>query len=139
MDLATYAAVKGYRGASAWFRVQAQEETGHAVKFYQYMLSQGAQPELKAIAAPPAEFGEYQNLFAEALKHEQFITKSIHELVEQAQAEKDHATGIMLQYFVTEQVEEEESVQDILADLALTDGTRGLLMIDRELGRRGGK
>jgi ferritin len=92
---------------------------------------------MQAIEQPPAEFDSYKALFEGALEHEQFITKCINDLVDLAREQKDHATEIMLQWFVTEQVEEEEHVGEILDQLnMLADSKNGLFMVDRELGAR---
>jgi ferritin len=135
--MSSQSAHEGLSGFAAWFSQQAREEAGHAFKFYNYVLGQDARVELKAIDAPPASFKSPLAMFEETLKHEKLITRSISSLVELAVKEKDYATQIFLQWFVTEQVEEESTVQGVLAKIRLvgTDA-RGLYLVDRELGAR---
>jgi ferritin len=117
--------------------VQYQEEMFHFMKIYNYVNSQGEHVELAALAAPPCEFGSLLSMYEQTLKHEQFITSSINELMELAVKEKDHATQIFLQWFVTEQIEEESNDCDIIARLKLVGGTgTGLFMVDNELAAR---
>jgi ferritin len=126
-------------GFAAWMHAQAVEETGHAQKFYDFVNQRGGRVILDAIAAPPKEWDSPLAVFEDTLAHEQKITGLINNLVEVALAEKDHATQIFLQWFVTEQVEEEESVGGVLEQLKLMgDAQGGLFMLDRELGKRGG-
>jgi ferritin len=138
LSMSSYAEANGFKGVGAWFKQQTYEEMQHAMKFYDYLGSQGAQPVLDTIEKPPAEFDSVKDLFEKSLEHEQFVTKSINDLVDVARENKDNATEIFLQWFVTEQVEEEESVQDILDRLELIgDAKGGLFMLDRELSQRG--
>lgn len=131
------ATLKGYRGSATWFFVQYQEETGHATKFYKYLLDQGATVELDAIAKPQAEFKGLLDMFETTLKHEQSVTKAIHGLMDLAVAEKDYATQGLLQWYVTEQVEEEANGAEILGMLKMAGTSAGtLLMIDKQLGKR---
>jgi ferritin len=135
--MSSYCEKEGYRGAANWFYAQTLEEMAHAHRFYNYINSQGGHAVMQAIEQPPAEFDSYKALFEGALEHEQFITKCINDLVDLAREQKDHATEIMLQWFVTEQVEEEEHVGEILDQLnMLADSKNGLFMVDRELGAR---
>ncbi|HEC81028.1 MAG TPA: ferritin, partial [Thermoplasmatales archaeon] len=109
----------------------------HAMRIYNYINEQGGKVKLKAIDEPPSEFKDAMDMFEKTLKHEQFITKSIHDLMELAIQEKDHATQIFLQWFVTEQIEEEGNDNEILAKLRLAgDKGNGLFMIDKELATR---
>jgi ferritin len=124
-------------GFANWFMVQHHEEMEHAMKIYDYVNDQGGKIKLKAIDEPLSTFKDVMDMFQKTLKHEQFITKSINELVDLAIKEKDHATQIFLQWFVTEQIEEEGNDNDIIAKLKLTgDKGNGLFMIDKELGTR---
>jgi ferritin len=135
-SLSSCASQMGLKGTAHWFKLQAQEELVHALKFYNYVTSQGAHAVMKAIAEPPAAFENVTVMFEKTLEHEQFVTRSINELVTLARELNDHASEIMLQWFVTEQVEEEEGVNEILGELKLAGGGSGLFMIDRELGAR---
>lgn len=127
----------GLKGFANWFAIQVQEELSHAQKIYDYVNDQGGKVTLMAIEQPPSEFESPLDMFEKTLAHEQFITKSINELVDLALKENDHATQIFLQWFVTEQIEEESNDNDIISKLKFIgkDGN-GLLMLDKELGAR---
>jgi len=137
MSMASYAAINGFQGAANWFSIQTKEELAHSEKFYEYINSHGEQVILESIAKPPSSYKSLQQMFSETLQHEQSVTASINRLATLAIKENDHATAIFLQWFVTEQVEEEENVNNILAKLKLA-GTAGggLFMIDKELAGR---
>jgi ferritin len=105
------------------------------MKMYRYLIDQGAPVELTQIAAPPGDTEGVTAMFEQTLSHEREVTAAINDLVDLALSEKDHATSIFLQWFVTEQIEEEATVNDILGRLRLFgDQGQGLLMIDNELG-----
>jgi ferritin len=109
----------------------------HAMRIYYYIQEQGGQVKLMAIDQPPAEFGTPLDMFQKTLEHEKFVTKSINDLVDLAVAEKDHATQIFLQWFITEQIEEESNDNEIIDKLNLAGQEgNGLFMIDKELGTR---
>jgi ferritin len=117
--------------------VQYQEEMVHAMRMYNYINDQGGQVKLIAIAQPPTEFTSPLDMFEKTLEHEKFITKCIGDLVNLAMEEKDHATNIFLQWFVTEQIEEEANDNEVIAKLKLAgESGSALLMIDRELAAR---
>ena len=137
LSMSAHSETIGLQGFSNWFYVQYQEETFHAMKIYRYLLEQGAQVELESIEKPQTTFDGPMDMFEATLKHEQFITKSINDLVDLAIGEKDHATHIFLQWYVTEQVEEEANDNEIIGKLKLAgDEGNGLFMIDKELGAR---
>ncbi|MBJ6751071.1 ferritin [Geomonas anaerohicana] len=137
LSMSSYASSIGLKGSANWFMVQYQEEMVHAMKFYNYINSRGEHVKLQAIDAPPAEFKSLLDMFEQTLKHELTITSSINELTDLALSEKDHATNIFLQWFVTEQIEEEENDRDIIGKLKLIgDNGQGLLMLDNELAAR---
>jgi ferritin len=122
---------------AAWMQAQAQEEMVHAMKLYSYVHEARGRVTLAAIEGPPAEWASPLAVFEAALAHEQKVTSLIHKLVDLAIAEKDHATNIMLQWFVTEQVEEEASADAVVQQLQrLGDSPQGLALLDRELGQR---
>jgi ferritin len=137
MSMSAYSTNIGLRGFANWFMVQYQEEMLHAMKFYNYINDQGSRVKLMAIDAPATEFESPLDMFEKTLKHEQFVTKRINDLVDLAIKEKDHATNIFLQWFITEQIEEEANDNDIIAKLKLV-GKKGeaLLMLDKELAAR---
>jgi ferritin len=130
-------AFKGLKGFANWFMVQYHEEMLHAMKFYEYVIKMGGKINLLPIKEPPAEFKSPMDMFTKTLAHEQFITKCIGDLVELAVKEKDHATEVFLQWYVTEQTEEEENDNDIIAQLKLigTD-TAALYLLDKEKAAR---
>jgi ferritin len=135
--MSAWSELKGLKGFANWFYVQHQEETIHAMKFYNYILDQGADVNLLSIDKPEANFKSTLEIFKKTLEHEQFITESIYGLVDLALEEKDHATNAFLQWFVNEQVEEESSVSEIIDKLKLVDDKgNGIFMIDKELSGR---
>ena len=137
LNMSSAANEMGYKGSANWFNVQYQEEMVHFMKFYNYINSQGAQAVVDKMAKPASSFKSMLNMFEETLKHEQFITKCIYDLTEQAVKEKDHASQIFLQWFITEQIEEEENDREIIGKLKLIgDNGYGQLMLDNELGTR---
>jgi ferritin len=124
-------------GFANWMHYQAQEELEHSMKFYDFILQRGGQVQLQQIEAPPTEWSSPLAVFEATLKHEQKVTGLINDLVDVAHEERDHATDIFLQWFVSEQVEEEENVGGVLEQLKLMgDAQGGLFMIDRELAKR---
>ena len=124
-------------GFANWMHYQAQEELTHAMKFYDFINQRGGRVNLLQIEAPPAQWNSPQAVFEATLEHEQKVTGLINELVELALSEHDHASNIFLQWFVSEQVEEEESVTGVLEQLKLMGEAKGgLFMIDRELAKR---
>lgn len=137
LAMSAYSVHIGLKGAANWFYVQYQEEMVHFDKLYHYVLNQGEPVELKAVKNPPSEFKSLLDMFEQTLKHERYITKSIHDLIDLAIDEKDRATEVFLQWYVTEQVEEEANDNDVLARLHLAgkDGN-GLFMVDQELATR---
>ena len=110
LSMAAYFEAEGLGGFSAWMEEQAKEEWFHAMKFYNFIHERNGRVALQAIKEPKFEWKSPLDVFKEAYKHEQFITGHINDLVNLAIKEKDHATQIFLQWFVTEQVEEESSV-----------------------------
>ena len=124
-------------GFANWMYYQAQEELEHSMKFYDFIIQRGGKVVLAQIEAPPTEWDSPLAVFEATLAHEQKVTGLINDLVEVALEERDHATNIFLQWFVSEQVEEEESVGGVLEQLKLMgDAQGGLFMIDRELAKR---
>lgn len=137
LSMSAYFASVNLPGFANWMRVQAQEEMLHAAKFYDYVNERGGRVILKEIAGPPTEFDSPPAVFEATLSHEQKVTGLINELVNTAIEEKDHAAQVFLQWFVSEQVEEESTADGILQKLKLIgDDKSGLFMMDGELGRR---
>lgn len=124
-------------GLANWMDAQGKEERFHAMKFFNYVIERGGKVELQAIEQPAVDFGSPLKAFAASLKHEQFVTSSINDLMDLAIKEKDHASRGMLQWFVDEQVEEEASVEKIVHRLKMIgDNPHALYMLDSELGQR---
>lgn len=129
---------KGWEGAASWMRNQAKEEMEHAEKFIQFVLDRGGRVDLRELPKPQGAWATHMEAFEAALQHEEFITGKIHDLVKLARELDDVAAEVFLQWYVTEQVEEEASVSDILQKLKhIGDGKNGLYMLDKELGARG--
>ncbi len=125
------------RGMAHWMQVQAKEETGHALKFFKYIAERGGRVTLTAIAAPPSKWDSPQAVFEEVYKHECHVSSLINKLVELAEAEKDHASAVFLQWFINEQVEEEANASETLQQLKMVgDSKQGLFMLDRHLAQR---
>ena len=124
-------------GFAAWMRGQVQEELMHAMKFYDFVNERGGRVTLESINKPESSWKSPLVAFEHILKHEQLVTSLINDLVELAIGEKDHATNIFLQWFVTEQVEEEASVGEVVDKLKLIqDNSSGLFLLDAEMGKR---
>ncbi len=124
-------------GFANWMRVQAQEELGHAMKFYHHVIERRGRVTVAAIAVPSISWKSPLNAFEDAFKHEQKVTGMINDLANMAVGEKDHATANMLQWFIDEQVEEESSTDAIVQKLKMIGtNTGGLYMLDRELAQR---
>jgi ferritin len=125
------------KGFANWMMVQAQEEMTHAMKFYNFVNERGGRVVLKAIEAPPKEWAHPQEVFEAVLEHEKKVTGLINSLVDLAIEERDHASNIFLQWFVSEQVEEEDSANEVLQKIKLIGDARGnMFLLDRELGAR---
>ena len=137
LSMSAYSTFIGLKGFANWFIVQYQEEMVHAMKIYDYINDQGGQVKLMAVAQPPTKFGSPLGMFEKTLEHEKFVTKCINDLVDLAIEEKDHASNIFLQWFVTEQIEEEANDNEIISKLKLVGKEgNGLFMIDKELAAR---
>ena len=137
LSMSAYLESIDLKGFANWMRVQYQEEVSHAEKIFDHVIERDGRAVVKAWEAPPAEWKSALDVFETAYKHEQKVTGLINGLVDQAHAEKDHATYNFLQWFVNEQVEEEASVKTIVQQLKLLGDSRaGLFQIDRELGQR---
>ncbi|WP_462137852.1 ferritin [Candidatus Mycalebacterium sp.] len=128
---------KGFVGFGKWMRKQSEEENAHAIKLFDFVLDRGGRAELQAIDKPKSSFGSVKQMFEQSLKHERLVTDMIHKLHALAVAQKDHASAVMLEWFIEEQVEEEKTATEILDSLKLA-GTNpaALLMLDREVGAR---
>jgi ferritin len=130
---------RNYKGFAHWLRVQAEEESAHAMKLLDFVLERCGTLELKTIAAPPPRFEGVIQLFEQALTHEQENTASIHSLFETARSEKDYASEITLHWYVTEQVAEESVISAILEHLrAVGDQGGAIWYLDHRMSKRVG-
>ncbi len=125
------------KGFANWMRVQTQEEMVHAMKIYDFVINRNGRMLLKTIDGPTTKWDSPLAAFKAVLEHEQKVTGLIHNLVNLAIEEKDHATNSFLQWFVNEQVEEESSAEEVLQQLKMMENAPGgLYMLDRELAQR---
>jgi ferritin len=137
LSMGAYFQSVGMPGFANWMRVQAQEEMVHAMKFFDHINERGGRVTLKAIDGPPTEWDSAVAAFKNVYEHEQKVTGLINNLVNLAIEEKDHASRSFLQWFVDEQVEEEDSASTVLDRLKLIgDSGNGVFMMDGELGQR---
>jgi ferritin len=137
LSMSAYCAEGNLKGAASWLRIQWGEELEHATKLIDYVGERGGSITLKAIAQPASKFDSLLDVFEQVLAHEQKVTAAIHKIYDLAVTEKDYASQGFLQWYVNEQVEEENSPAEIISMLRLAGDTgAALLMIDRQLGER---
>ncbi|MGI6339741.1 MAG: ferritin [Bacteroidales bacterium] len=132
LAMASWAETSGYAGIAEWLYSQADEERMHMLKFIKYINERGGKAIIPAFKKPGVEYKNVDEMFREVLKHEQFITASINEIVSLTLEEKDFSTYNFLQWFVSEQVEEESSVQTIIDKLQLV-GKNNMYVFDRDI------
>ena len=136
-SMSAYFSSENLAGFAKWMRIQAKEERAHAAKLYDYILARGGKITFGDIEAPKAKWASAGKVFEDSYAHEQKVTGMINALVELATKEKDHATFEILQWFVKEQVEEEENASVILAKIkSIGDAPGHLFCLDHELGKR---
>jgi ferritin len=137
LAMSAYCAGQNFHGFANWFRVQSQEESGHAMKLFDFLIARGWPVDLKAMPEPRVRFTSFLEVFEQALTQEQEVSRQIDALYELAFREKAFAALVELQWFITEQVEEEKTARDIIAKLRLVqDDPAALIDFDRELGTR---
>jgi ferritin len=137
LSMSAYFESMNLKGFANWMRCQAQEEMIHAMKFYSFLHDRGGRVVLSAIEDPPVNWDSPLGAFEDAYGHEQKVTGLINNLVDLAMQERDHSAGAFLQWFVTEQVEEEASADAVVQRLKLAGGQgAALFMIDAELATR---
>ncbi len=136
LSMSSYFESIDLEGCANWMKAQTQEEMIHAMKIYDYVIERGGRVILDKIDAPKAEWDSALAVFEHAYEHEQLVTGLINDLMNLAIEERDHATQIFLQWFVSEQVEEEASASAVVQKLKLAGDGGGLFMVDRELGQR---
>jgi len=137
LSMAAYFDENNLPGFSHWMRMQHGEELLHAMKLFDFMLDNGGHVVLNALAKPPSQFKGALAVMKQSLKHEQKVTGAITKLYELAVREKDYPAQILLQWFISEQTEEEKTVGDIIAQMEMVgDSGSGLLLIDQQLSGR---
>ena len=134
LSMSAYCESINMQGFASWLRRQSQEELGHALKIFDYVINRNGKVVLKAIEQPQSKFASLLKLFQQVYEHEREVTGSINKLYEQAITEGDHATVVELHWFVQEQVEEEKSALDIVEKLKLAgEDSSALLILDSQL------
>ena len=137
LSMAAYLETISLKGFAKWMRMQAQEERSHALKIFEYIIARGGKVTLGAIEAPKAKWTSAGKVFEDVYTHEQKVSGMINTIVDLAIKEKDHATFEMLQWFVKEQVEEEEQALEILNQIKIVGDIIGhLFYLDHHLGKR---
>ena len=143
LDLAARLEGKGLKGYAHWFCVQAEEEKNHASKFFHYLLDEGQEVTLGDLRMPSHETPELQDILLESLKHEEYVTELINNIYDVADNDGDYRTMRFLDWFITEQAEEEKNARDNLEAFAMAAGCScgnacscSLMALDREMGER---
>lgn len=137
LSMSAYFETQNLAGMANWMRIQAQEEMGHAMRFYDFINQRDGQVILTQIDPPKTSWSSALDVYQEAYQHECKVSSLINQRVDLAVTEKDHAANTFLQWFVTEQVEEEATAQSVVDKLTLAAGNSvALLMLDAELGQR---
>lgn len=132
LAMASWAETKGYEGISKWLYAQAEEEREHMLRIIAYINERGGKATVPAFEKPPVDFPGVKPMFEKVLEHEQYVTASINDIVTVCDQEKDHTTHNWVQWFVTEQIEEEASANNILDKLNML-GDGPLYMFDRDI------
>lgn len=136
-SMASYFEGQTLPGMAKWLKKQAKEELEHADKLFDYLVERGGTPVMEAIDKPKSSWQNALDAFTDAYDHEKFVTESIYKLVDLAKEIRDHATDNFLQWFVAEQVEEEDSAAYIVDRLKMIENHTGaLIFFDKELGSR---
>ncbi|MGH7902153.1 MAG: ferritin [Thermodesulfobacteriota bacterium] len=134
LSMSAYCESINMQGFAAWLRRQSKEELEHALKIFDYVLDRNGKVNLKAIEQPPSKFSSLLKMFQQAFEHEREVTGMINKLYELALNEGDHATAVQMQWFITEQVEEEKNALNLVEKLRLAgENGSALLILDRQL------
>jgi ferritin len=135
LQMSAWCEYQGLPGFASFLRVHSQEEMGHMYKLFDYVNETGALAQVGPFETPAHDFGSVLDLFKQTLEHERFVTTRINELADVALSEKDFSTFNFLQWYVSEQHEEEALFKSIIDKLELVGAEgRGLFMLDREMG-----
>ena len=137
LSMAAYSEAANLPGFARWMRLQAEEETEHALKFFDHVADRGGRVVLQAIEQPPSDFGSPTAMFEQVLQHERKVTALINHVYEVALKGNDYPAQVLLQWYINEQVEEEKNASYIVDTLkTIGEKGHGLVMLDRELGKR---
>ena len=137
LSMSSYLKSLNLNGFANWMEIKVQEEVAHAMKFYNFLHERGGNVEFQEIPKPKTEWDSPLAVFQNALEHEKIVTSRINKLVDLALELKDHATNAHLQWFISEQVEEESNALGIVQQIEMAkDAPSGMFMLDRELGQR---
>lgn len=137
LSMSAYFESINLKGFAHWMRIQTQEELVHVMKYFDFLIERGGKAILSSIESPPTEWASPLAVFEHAYQHEQKVTGLINDLVNLAISEKDHATNNFLQWFISEQIEEEASADEVVQKIKLMGvASGGLFMLDRELAQR---
>ena len=137
LSMSAYCETINLRGFANWMRLQSREEVAHAMRLFDFLNNRGGRVILQPIDQPPVDFGSPLDVAQQTLEHEQKVTAMIENLYELAAKENDYATQAALQWFITEQVEEESNASQIVEQLKMIgDNRTALLMLDMELAKR---
>jgi ferritin len=137
LSMAAWMEHANYPGFASWLRQQAREEAIHAMKIFDHLIDRGCRVVLQPVAGPRADFTSPLEVFEQAKRHEQSVTKSIDALYGLASTDRDYASQVFLEWFITEQVEEEKNSSQVLESLRrVGENQAALVMLDRELGQR---
>lgn len=138
LSMAAYCESVNLPGMAHWMRVQHQEEMEHAMKFFDFITDRNGRVLLQTIPQPPTGFKSALDAFEQTLAHEQKVTDAINKLYELALQKKDYPSQVFLQWFITEQVEEEKDASQIVETLKIiSDKPHSLIYLDKQLGKRG--
>lgn len=137
LSMSAYCDRENFSGFARWFRLQSQEEYGHGMKLFDFLSQSNGEVELGAIDAPANQWGSILRVFEDALKSEEGTSTHLHDLYELAGKERAYAVQVQLQWFLTEQIEEENTTRNILSKLRLIESNpAALLELDRQMGQR---
>ncbi len=137
MSMASYFTANNLAGFAHWMKKQAGEEQVHGQKMFDFLLDRGVQVILQGIPQPPSDFGSPLDVFEKSLEHEKKVTGLIHAIADQSEKSVDHPSKVFIQWFVTEQVEEEKNASQIVAMLKkIKPDSSAIFYLDRQLGKR---
>jgi ferritin len=137
LSMSAYCESEQFTGCAKWMRMQSQEEYVHAMRLYDFLINRNARVELRPIAAPDVDFKSVADVFRKAYEHEKVVTGQINSLYELAFKEKAFAALVELEWFITEQVEEEKTAREVVHKFELVkNDSAAMLDLDRELGAR---